>query len=81
MRVFLNIWAAVGPLVGVALGSWLATKSQRKHWLLDNKRAEYRKLLATLAACRTRFAMIYGVGPIALSPSSRVCVVTSCPWF
>jgi hypothetical protein len=54
-------WSAAGPLVGVLVGSWLTTWTQRKHWLMDNKRAEYRKLLSTLSSCGTRFAMIHGV--------------------
>jgi hypothetical protein len=64
-------WLAVGPLVGVLVGSWLTTRTQRKHWLMDNKRAEYRKLLTTLSSCGTRFAMIYGVGPTGLSPNEQ----------
>ena len=46
-----SAWSILGPLVGVMLGAWLATRNQRRHWLLDNKRAEYRKLLTTLSEC------------------------------
>jgi len=43
-----SIWSAVGPLIGVLVGANIANRNQRKHWLLDNRRAEYRKLLTTL---------------------------------
>ncbi|SRR5258707_10181705 len=43
-----KLWAIAGPLIGVLLGAYLTTRTQRKHWILDNKRAEFRKLLTTL---------------------------------
>jgi len=50
MQIFLSVWAIVGPLIGVALGSWLTTRNQRKHWIADNKKDEYRELLRVLNA-------------------------------
>ncbi len=67
LQLFLNIWAAVGPLLGVGLGSWLTMKNQRKQWILDNKRAEYRKLLTTLTESASHFAMIYGATPVVMA--------------
>ena len=55
-----KIWAAVGPLIGVGVGSWLTLRTQRKLWVLDNKRAEYRKLLTTLTDCGSNLARVYG---------------------
>jgi hypothetical protein len=43
-----KLWAIAGPLFGVLLGAYLTTRTQRKHWVLDNRRAEFRKLLTTL---------------------------------
>jgi hypothetical protein len=43
-----NAWAAIGPLVGVLIGAYLAKRWQRDQWIADNKRMEYRKLLTTL---------------------------------
>ena len=37
-------WGVVGPLLGVVIGAWLARSWQRKHWLLESKKAKYRKL-------------------------------------
>ena len=48
MHVFLSLWAAVGPLVGVLLGGYLAIRAQKKHWILDSKKEEYRELISTL---------------------------------
>ncbi len=62
MRVFLNVWAAVGPLMGVALGGWLAMRNQRVLWILDNKRSEYRKLLSTITRDYTTFMNLSGAG-------------------
>jgi len=51
-RPWLTAWAMVGPLVGVMLGSYLSLRNQRKQWVLDNKKQEYRELLTTLSeAC------------------------------
>jgi hypothetical protein len=41
-------WIAVGPLVGVSLGGYLTSRSQRRKWLADNKKDEYRELIAQL---------------------------------
>jgi hypothetical protein len=48
MAVFLSILAVVGSLAGVVLGGYLATRTQKKHWILDSKKEEYRELLSTL---------------------------------
>lgn len=49
------VWAAVGPLVGLIIGGWLAARSQRRKWVLDNKVAEYRGILDALNDYRWRF--------------------------
>ena len=49
-------WAGIGPLVGVLIGAYISNRNQRKHWELDNKRAEYRKLLSTLADAGSKYA-------------------------
>jgi hypothetical protein len=47
-----STWQAIGPvvvvLVGVLVGSLLARRSERKRWLADNKKEEYRELLKEL---------------------------------
>jgi hypothetical protein len=47
--ITLGIWAAVGPLVGIALGHFLTRSWQHKQWLLDRRKEEWRELLTALA--------------------------------
>jgi hypothetical protein len=37
-------WGVVGPLVGVVIGAGLARSWQRKQWVPQSKKAEYREL-------------------------------------
>jgi hypothetical protein len=50
---FITLWTTLGPLIGVAIGALLTpfctSRWQRKQWLLDGKKAEYRELLSVLA--------------------------------
>jgi len=48
VTVFLTVWAAVGPLLGIVVGHYLTSSWQRRQWLADNRKDEYRKLLAGL---------------------------------
>lgn len=41
-------WSAIGPLVGVLIGAGLTKHIQRRQWLADRKREEYRELLTVL---------------------------------
>jgi hypothetical protein len=43
-----GVWAVAGPLVGVFVGAYIANRNHRKHWLADNKREEYREVLAAM---------------------------------
>ena len=45
----LAVWAAVGPLVGIRYGQELARRFQKTQWVIDNKKAEYRELLGSMA--------------------------------
>jgi hypothetical protein len=48
VTVFLTIWGVVGPIVGLVAGHFLSESAQRKRWVADNQKDEYRKLLAAL---------------------------------
>jgi len=48
VTIFLTLWAAVGPLVGILIGHYLVRSWQRRQWLADNQKEEYRKVLAGL---------------------------------
>jgi len=43
-------WSAVGPLIGVLVGAYIANRNQRRQWLLDNRKQEYRELLSALSS-------------------------------
>jgi|ERR1700733_1051519 len=48
VTVFLTMWGVIGPIVGLLTGHYLSTSAQRKRWIADNQKDEYRKLLAAL---------------------------------
>jgi hypothetical protein len=48
VTLFLTIWVPLGPLVGLAIGHYLSRSQQRKHWIADNAKEEYRELLGAL---------------------------------
>ena len=49
------IWAAVGPLVGVLIGAYIANRNQRRHWISSCKKEEYSELISAL----TKSMMLY----------------------
>jgi hypothetical protein len=59
LSVIRGAWLVAGPLVGVLIGAQLATRNQKRHWVMDNKRAEYRKLLTTLTRTYTTLMNVY----------------------
>ena len=46
--VTVRLWAALGPLVGVLIGAYITNRNQRKHWVADSKKQEFRELLGIL---------------------------------
>jgi hypothetical protein len=73
-QIFLNVWAVIGPPAGILLGSWLATRNQRGHWLRDNKRAEYRELLTTIAEAGGKFVVFYGMEPLVATAEEQFAI-------
>jgi hypothetical protein len=49
VTIFLALWGTIGTLLGVLIGAWLTRSWQRKQWVLDSKKAEYRELISTLS--------------------------------
>jgi hypothetical protein len=45
-----DIWAVVGPFLGILIGAYIADRSTRKHWFADNKKQEYRELVTALVS-------------------------------
>jgi hypothetical protein len=62
MRVFLNLWGALGPLIGVLVGVYIANRNQRKHWIADRKVQEYQELITAMT--RAFSAMLNRTSPM-----------------
>jgi hypothetical protein len=69
--MFLTIWSALGPLIGVFLGAYIPQRWHRKQWLLDNKKEEYRELLDSLSAARFHLMTKVPLDPETGIPSER----------
>ena len=67
--IALSIWATVGPLAGVMIGHFLTRSWQRKQWLLDRRKEEWRELLTALAEVLRPSLQIYP--PRELSADER----------
>ncbi len=64
------VWSVFGPLAGVFIGAYIAGRNQRDRWVADNKRAEYRELLTTLAESFTKIVRLRGHG-VAAGPEEE----------
>jgi hypothetical protein len=42
-------WSVIGPLAGVCIGAWLSRSWQRKQWVLESKKGEWRELISCLS--------------------------------
>jgi hypothetical protein len=51
--IILSVWGAVGPVVGIFIGHRLTRDWQKKQWILDNKKEEYRDVIHTLSSALT----------------------------
>jgi hypothetical protein len=55
MTTMTAIWAALGPLVGVFIGAYIANRNQRRQWLAGCRKEEYSELISVL----TKAMMVY----------------------
>jgi hypothetical protein len=53
-------WFAVGPLVGVLIGGYITNRTQKRQWILDSKRTEYRELISAVADATGKLLLYYG---------------------
>ena len=70
--VFFAIWAAVGPLVGIAVGHYLVRSWERRRWLADNRKEEFKQVLVALnnVTCSSLTGMNEIVNPAALKEAA-----------
>jgi hypothetical protein len=62
--------AAIG-FVGVLGGAYVVSRHQRKLWIADNKRSEYRRLLTTLTRTFLNVVRLHAVGVAIQSREQR----------
>ena len=66
-----GVWSVAGPLVGVLIGAYAANRNQRKHWIADSKKQEYRELLTALTRAFGTMLELRGTGIVALGPEDQ----------
>lgn len=59
-----KMWAALGPLVGIFIGSWLTNHHLKQSRIADSKKEEYRELLSTLTRTLKTIAQFHA--PVGL---------------
>jgi len=48
--IVLTVWSALGPLVGILIGHRISKAWQKQQWVLENKKEEYREVIAALSS-------------------------------
>jgi hypothetical protein len=65
-------WIALGPLVGVIVGAYLAGRDRRLTWLADNKKEEYRELISAFTKGLSTYIQQYAVQTIRSGEDERI---------
>jgi hypothetical protein len=63
-------WSSVGPLVGVIIGAMLTRAWDRRKWINENRKQEYRELLTALTNACT--ALIDNAQALVQSPAEQI---------
>jgi len=50
--IVLGVWSALGPLVGILIGHRITKEWQKKQWILENKKQEYREVIQALSTAQ-----------------------------
>ena len=64
-------WPALGPLIGICIGAYLTTRTQKRQWVRDNKRVEYRELLTAIGDATSKLLVLAGREPVVLGPGEQ----------
>jgi hypothetical protein len=62
VTLYLALWGAIGPLVGIIAGHFLTRSSQHIQRVRDNRKQEYRELLTALTAAYMHILQYEGSG-------------------
>src|SRR5712691_8008329 len=66
------MWPVIGALVGVVIGALLTRSWDRKKWLNDNRKQEYRELLTSLTnACSAMIDNFHAKGASLQTEAQR----------
>jgi hypothetical protein len=71
LTLFLTLWAAVGPLVGLAVGYYFHTRERRKRRRCELRRAECCELLSQLAVMYIAVSD-WNNGPVEDAPNNAL---------
>jgi hypothetical protein len=72
--VIRNAWPVLGPLVGIWIGAYLTTRNQKRQWILDHKRAEYRELLTAIGDVGSKLVLYYGTNPFVANSDEQLAI-------
>ena len=59
VTLYLALWGAVGPMVGILVGHVLSRSWQQKEWILDRRKEEFRELVSALTAATVEFLVFH----------------------
>ncbi|MGB8064678.1 MAG: hypothetical protein WCF26_22520 [Candidatus Sulfotelmatobacter sp.] len=79
--VIINVWALLGPLLGIFVGAYLARRWQRQQWIADNKKQEFKDLLGAMTRVNTLLVRYGGVpspGTETIEAEQLVLVSETC---
>jgi hypothetical protein len=71
--ITVGLWSVVGPLVGIFIGAYIANRNQRKHWIADNKKQEFRELLSALVEASSSLIVFYTPMVLQGPDEQRAC--------
>jgi hypothetical protein len=73
-NILRSTWPVLGPFVGIWIGVYLSTRTQKRQWIRDNKRIEYRELLTAIADAGGKLVVHYGMEPFVADPSAQFAI-------
>jgi len=70
-NILRSVWPVLGPFAGIWIGVYLSTRTQKRQWIRDNKRLEYRELLTALADAMGKLVLYYRRKPFVSIPGAE----------
>jgi hypothetical protein len=62
LTLIFAIWAAVGPLIGIFVGSHITRRWQREQWVRDQELKEWRELISAVASVEASIPILIDEG-------------------